>query len=81
MGCKMDLDRLHEYDEYLKFEAKVKNAKDNLELIDYYHSILFGLFGSRRKDILSKNKDMILSNIDNLLETVDRVKKFVEEEL
>lgn len=63
------------------FNVQVIKAKENLELVGYYHNIISSLFLNNREDILSKNKHMILSNIDNLLETIDRVKKFVEEEL
>ena len=75
------IEKLREFDEFLNFEGKVKNAKDNLDLVGYYNRILSELLSDSRKSILNKNKDMILSNIDNLLETIDRVKKFVEEEL
>lgn len=75
------IEKLREFDEFLNFEEKVKNAKDNLDLVGYYNRILSELLSDSRKSILNKNKNMILSNIDNLLETIDRVKKFVEEEL
>lgn len=78
---RLDADRLKSYSEVLKFEIKVKNAQDNLDLVDYYNHILSGLLTNKNKDVLNKNKHMILSNIENLLETVDRVKEFVEEEL
>ena len=75
------IEKLREFDDFLIFERKVRNAKDNLNLVRYYNRILSDLLSDDRKSILNKNKDMILSNIDNLLETIDRVKEFVEEEL
>lgn len=77
----MNLDKLREYDEVLNFEVKVENARDNLDLVDYYNRILSSLLASKRKDILNENKDMILSNIHNLIDTVCKVRKFISEEL
>ena len=63
------------------FDIQVIKAKENLELVGYYHNIISSLFLDNREDILSKNKCMILSNIDNLLETVNKVKEFTEKYL
>ena len=59
------IEKLREFDEFLNFEEKVKNAKDNLDLVGYYNRILSELLSDSRKSILNKNKNMILSNIDN----------------
>lgn len=78
---KASLERLNEYDDFMKFKAKVKNAKENINLVNYYQRIIYALLSDDRKSILEENKDMILSNINNLLKMIYKVKNFVEDEL
>ena len=78
---KASLERLNEYDDFMIFKAKVKNAKENINLVNYYQRIIYALLSDDRKSILEENKDMILSNINNLLKMIYKVKNFVEDEL
>lgn len=75
------LERCHEYSEIEKFRKKIENARENLDLADYHHRILWSLLSNDSKDILKENKNMILSNINNLLNVINRVREFAADEL